>query len=129
MELPRCAFADQLAGETCGAQFVGRPTNPSTRIRGTRLILNAWSDGATTTPLFTRRTTRQVVASVVERTDLDGKQAHTLTVVGSTVEVPTHSSTGCDDRRSGDDPSDPFVVCDLDRPIFQYDVLAVCQPV
>jgi uncharacterized protein YjbJ (UPF0337 family) len=30
----------------------------------------------------------------VQRTDLDGKQAHTLTVVGSTVKVPIHASTG-----------------------------------
>lgn len=78
-------------------------------------------------PRCTYRTPRQVVASVVHRTDPDGEQAHTITVVGSTVKVPTHSSTGCDARRSGDNPSDPFVVSHLDRPILQYDVLAVCQ--
>jgi uncharacterized protein YjbJ (UPF0337 family) len=44
----------------------------------------------------------------VQRTDLEGPQAQTLSVVGSTVKVPTHSSTGCDDRRNGDDTNDQF---------------------
>ena len=66
---------------------------------------------------------------MVQRTVPDGTPAHTLTVIDRTALGPTHSSTGCDERRGDDNPSESFVVASLDRAIFRYDVLAVCQPV